>query len=144
MRGQLDYSLPLGPGTLEAGYQYRFLNHRGDFVYQERTLGTQRWNLIPEFSSQVDLTRQIHAFYSQYGGQIGKLTYTAGARLEVMDRRLLLTNPFVDSTYRYDLVKLYPAANLRYQVQRRSATKGRLQQAGGAHHHLQDESLSRT
>ncbi|MGB3776856.1 MAG: TonB-dependent receptor [Tunicatimonas sp.] len=117
VRGQLDYSLPLGPGTLEAGYQYRFLNHRGDFVYQERTLGTQRWNLIPEFSSQVDLTRQIHAFYGQYGGQIGKLTYTAGARLEVMDRRLLLTNPFVDSTYRYDLVKLYPAANLRYQVQ---------------------------
>ncbi len=117
LRGQIDYRLPLGAGTLETGYQYRFLNHRGDFVYEERTLGTRQWNLIPEFSSQIDLTRQIHAFYGQYSGQIGKLAYTAGARLEVMDRRLLLTNPFIDSTYRYDLVKLYPAANLRYQVQ---------------------------
>jgi hypothetical protein len=117
IRGQLDYRRPLGPGTLEAGYQYRFLNHRGDFIYEERILGTQRWNLIPEFSSEVDLTRQIHAFYGQYGGQIGKVTYSAGARLEVMDRRLVLTNAFIDSTYRYDLVKLYPAANLRYQIQ---------------------------
>ena len=116
IRGQLDYRRPLGPGTLEAGYQYRFLNHQGDFIYEERILGTQRWNLIPEFSSQVDLTRQIHALYGQYGGQIGKVTYLAGARLEVMDRRLVLTNAFIDSTYRYDLVKLYPAANLRYQM----------------------------
>ncbi len=117
IRGQLDYRRPLGPGTLEAGYQYRFLNHQGDFIYEERILGTERWNLIPEFSSQVDLTRQIHAIYGQYGGQIGKVTYSAGARLEVMDRRLVLTNAFIDSTYRYDLVKLYPAANLRYQIQ---------------------------
>ncbi|MGB3851232.1 MAG: TonB-dependent receptor [Tunicatimonas sp.] len=116
VRAQLDYRRPLGPGTLEAGYQYRHLNHRGDFVYEERTLGTQRWTLIPEFSSSVNLTRQIHAFYGQYSGEVGKLAYTAGARLEVMDRRLTLTNTFIDSTYRYDLVRLYPAANLRYRV----------------------------
>ncbi len=117
LRGQLDYSRPLGAGTLEAGYQYRFLNHLGDFIYEERVLGTQRWNLIPEFSSSVDLTRKIHAVYGQYSGQVGKVAYTAGARVEVMDRRLVLTNTLFDSTYRYDLVKLYPAANLRYQIQ---------------------------
>lgn len=117
LRGQLDYRRPLGAGGLEMGYQYRFLNHRGNFIYEERVPGTPRWNLIPEFSSRVDLTRQIHALYGQYSGQVGKITYTAGARVEVMDRRLVLSNEFVDSTYRYDLVKLYPAANLRYQIQ---------------------------
>lgn len=117
VRLQLDYAKPLGPGKLEVGYQYRFLNHVGDFFYEEREIGTNRWNLIPEFSSSVDLTRQIHSLYGQYAGQAGKLTYTAGARVEVMDRELVLTNQFFDSTYRYDFVKLYPSANLLYELE---------------------------
>ena len=117
IRLQLDYAKPLGAGKLEAGYQYRLLNHVGDFYYEEREIGTSRWNLIPEFSSSVDLTRQIHSLYGQYAGQAGNLTYTAGARVEVMNRELVLTNRFVDSTYRYDFVKLYPSANLLYALE---------------------------
>ena len=114
VRLQLDYRKPLGAGQLEAGYQYRFLNHVGDFYYEERQPGTNIWNLVPEFSSSVDLTRQIHAVYGQYAGQADKLAYTFGARVEVMDRKLVLTNPFIDSLYQYDFVKLYPSANLLY------------------------------
>ena len=116
LRLQLGYAKPMGSGTLEAGYQYRFLNHVGDFYYEEREIGTNRWNLIPEFSSSVDLTRQIHSLYGQYAGQAGKLIYTAGARVEAMDRQLMLTNPLADSTYRYDFVKLYHSANLLYEL----------------------------
>lgn len=115
VRLQLDYSRPLGAGQLEVGYQYRLLNHLGRFFYEERQIGTNRWNLIPEFSSNVDLTRQIHSVYGQYAGQTGKVTYTAGARVEVMDREMKLTNQFADTTYIYDFVKLYPSANLLYQ-----------------------------
>ena len=120
LRLQLDYRRPWAGGQLDVGYQYRRLNHVGEFYYEERALGTSRWNLIPEFSSSVDLTRQIHSFYGQYAGEsksqpIGQLSYTAGARVEVMSRGLVLTNPLVDSTYRYDFVKLYPSANLLYR-----------------------------
>lgn len=121
VRLQLDYAKPIGSGKLEAGYQYRYLNHIGDFYYEERQIGTNNWNLIPEFSSSVNLTRQIHSLYGQYGGQTGnrnagRLSYTAGARVEVMDRTLVLTNQFIDSTYNYDFVKLYPSANLLYEL----------------------------
>lgn len=115
IRFQLDYSQPLGAGNLEAGYQYRFLDHTGEFFYEERTIGTNRYRLIPEFSSRVDLERQIHSVYGLYSGAWNKLSYSAGARVEVMNRNLLLTNAFVDTTYHYDFVKLYPSANLLYE-----------------------------
>ena len=115
IRFQIDYSQPLGAGSLETGYQYRFLDHTGEFFYQERTIGTSQYRLIPEFSSRVDLDRQIHSVYGLYSGAWNKLSYSAGARVEVMKRNLLLTNAFVDTTYRYDFVKLYPSANLLYE-----------------------------
>jgi outer membrane receptor protein involved in Fe transport len=70
--------------------------------------------LIPAFSSSVSLSRQIHALYGQYGAKLEKLSYTLGARVEVMDRTLALENAQVDTTYRYDFIKLYPSANLLY------------------------------
>ena len=114
IRFQLDYSRPLGTGKLETGYQFRHLDHEGDFFYEERLLGTDEYVLIPEFSSQVDLTRLIHSVYGQYSDKLGKLAYTAGLRAEVMDRQLILTNAFVDETYNYDFVQFYPSANLLY------------------------------
>ena len=114
IRFQLDYRQPWGAGTLEAGYQYRYLSHTGEFFYEERDIGTSTFRLIPEFSSRVDLDRQIHSVYGLYSGKWNRLSYSAGARLEIMDRNLLLTNAFVDTTYRYDFVKLYPSANLLY------------------------------
>ena len=114
VRLQLDYVKPLGTGQLEAGYQYRYLNHVGDFIYEEREIGTDNWQLVPEFSSSVNLSRQIHSLYGQYSGQVEKLNYTLGARAEVMSRTLELTNQFVDTTYNYDFVQIYPSANLLY------------------------------
>jgi len=114
-RWQLDYSQPLGQGNLEIGYQYRSLDHEGEFYYEERPQGSNEYQLIPEFSSTVDLNRRIHSLYAQYGATYGKLSYTAGLRVEQMDRKLLLQNALVDSTYSYDFVKLYPSANLLYE-----------------------------
>lgn len=115
VRFQADYVYPLNNGALEAGYQYRYLNHTGYFVYQERTIGTNQYELIPEFSSQVDLSRQIHSMYGLYSNQWEKLNYSVGARVEVMDRNLLLTNTLVDTTFKYNFIRLYPSVNLVYQ-----------------------------
>jgi len=116
IRFQADYMLPLRVGSLETGYQFRQLNHTGEFFYEERVIGTNDYELIPEFSSNVDLTRQIHSIYGLYASQWQKFTYSVGARIEVMGRNLLLTNEFVDTTYHYDFIKLYPSANLVYQL----------------------------
>lgn len=118
-RFQADYkSKPLPMGTVMAGYQFRDLNHIGDFYYERRNNETGAFELVPEFSSEVNLTRAIHSAYGQLSGKTGKLTYGVGLRMELTDRSLELkdkTGTF-DSTYIYDFIKPYPSANLQYGV----------------------------
>ena len=119
IRLQLDYTFkPFTWGVLDMGYQYRHLDHTGDFVYERRTDFDDDFELVPEFSSEVDLERTIHAFYSQFSGKSGLWNYAAGARIEVMDRTLDLKDKAntVDDTYEYDITKLYPSASLQYEI----------------------------
>ena len=126
VRFQLDYKLrPFNFGVLETGYQFRNLSHTGDFVYERRTDFNDAFQLVPEFSSEVDLERTIHSGYLQLTGKKGKWEYAAGSRLEVMDREFKLkdkTNT-VDETLLYDFVKLYPSASVQYEVNERTKIK---------------------
>jgi len=116
-RFQTDYtSKPLPFGRIDAGYQYRILDHTGDFVYERKNNETGIFELVPAFSSNVDLLRKIHAGYAQLSGEKGKWSYGAGLRVELMDRTLDLKDKAgtVDTTYLYDFVKPYPSANVMY------------------------------
>ncbi|MEP0365568.1 MAG: TonB-dependent receptor [Cyclobacteriaceae bacterium] len=119
MRYQLDYqSRQLPFGKLEAGYQFRNLDHTGDFVYERRNNESGIFELVPEFSSEVNLQRIIHSGYVQLSGEKGKWTYGAGLRMEFMDRELELKDKAgsLDTTYFYDFVKPFPSANLQYKI----------------------------
>ncbi|TXE13976.1 TonB-dependent receptor [Seonamhaeicola algicola] len=119
VRAQIDYSFkPFSFGTLETGYQYRNLDHTGDFVYERRTDFNDDFVLVPEFSSEVNLKRSIHAAYAQLTGKKGKWNYSAGARVEVSDRTLDLKDKAntIDETYEYDFTKLYPSASIQYEI----------------------------
>ncbi len=126
VRFQLDYTLkPFDFGTIETGYQFRNLSHKGDFIYERRTDLDADFELVPEFSSAVDLTRTIHSGYVQLTGKTGKWDYAAGSRLEIMDREFRLqdrTNTF-DETFTFDFVKLFPSASLQYAVTDNTAIK---------------------
>ncbi|WP_425236119.1 TonB-dependent receptor domain-containing protein [Ulvibacterium sp.] len=125
-RFQLDYAWkPFAFGTLETGYQYRILDHTGDFVYERRNNVTGEFELVPEFSSEVDLTRSIHSAYAQLSEKKGKWDYAAGIRLEAMDRDFDLrdkTNT-IDTTYTYNFVKPFPSASLQYELNERTHIK---------------------
>ncbi|MDC6405714.1 MULTISPECIES: TonB-dependent receptor domain-containing protein [Maribacter] len=117
IRFQADYVWkPWSIGQLETGYQYRYLDHTGDFVYERLNNTTGIFELIPEFSSEVDLRRTLHSGYAQLSGSKGKWDYTAGTRVEAMQRDFDLrdkTNT-IDTTYVYNYVKLFPSASLQY------------------------------
>lgn len=117
IRFQMDYNwAPFSFGQLEMGYQYRLLDHTGDFVYERRNNDTGEFELVPEFSSEVDLRRNLHSGYVQLSGDKDKWEYSAGSRIEAMDRDFALrdkTNT-IDTTYVYDYVKLFPSASLQY------------------------------
>ncbi|WP_299430288.1 TonB-dependent receptor [uncultured Maribacter sp.] len=126
IRAQIDYSfVPLSFGNIETGYQYRNLDHKGDFVYERRNNTTQEFELVPEFSSQVDLTRTIHSGYIQLNGKKSKWDYAAGVRIEAMDRTLDLKDKTqtVDTTYTYKYEKLFPSASLQYSINKETKVK---------------------
>ena len=126
IRFQLDYTFkPFDFGTLETGYQYKDLTHTGDFVYERRTDFNDDFELVPEFSSEVDLERTIHSGYAQISGKKEKWEYALGSRLEIMDRTFRLkdkTNT-IDETLVYDFVKLYPSASVAYQANENTTIK---------------------
>jgi len=118
-RLNLDYSFKLLPiGQLQIGYQYRNLDHRGDFIYERRNNETGIFELIPEFSSTVDLKHSIHAAYLQLDKKLDKLSYGAGLRMEAMDRDFNLQDRSgsLDTLYVYDYFRPFASANLGYQV----------------------------
>lgn len=118
-RAQIDYSVPMASGLQwDMGYQYRSLVHTGDFVYERKNNATGAFELVPEFSSEVDLSRRIHSGYVQLSGSQGKWEYGAGMRLEVMDRELSLKDKAgaIDTLYQYDFIQPYPSANVQYAV----------------------------
>ena len=117
IRFQLDYAWkPFSFGQLETGYQYRNLVHNGDFVYERRNNATDEFELVPEFSSEVDLVRDLHSAYAQLQGEKDKWEYAAGLRIEAMDRTFDLRDKvgLVDTTYTYDYVRPFSSASLQY------------------------------
>ena len=118
VRTQVDYAIPLKNGKIEVGYQYRNLDHTGDFVYERRTSFNDPFVLVPAFSSEVNLTREIHAVYGQFSVKKGAFDYSAGVRVEAMDRTLVLKDKAntVDDKLYYDFTKAYPSASVQYAV----------------------------
>ncbi len=118
LRINLDYSFkPLSIGTLKMGYQFRNLDHSGDFVYERKNNTTQIFELVPEFSSEVNLKRSINAAYLQYNVGFQEWSFAAGLRLENMKRDLSLKDKTgqLDEDYSLDFTKLFPSASVNYK-----------------------------
>lgn len=115
VRIKSDYSLPVGKkGKFEAGYQYRYLLHKGNFEYTELDDHTGNWFVREDLSNRVRLTRNIHALYGQFSNQAGNLSYSGGLRLEYVDR--LLKDQNVAEPYRFERLNLFPSANVLYTL----------------------------
>jgi hypothetical protein len=119
IRWNLDFKLkPSAIGQVQTGYQFRYLNHFGDFFYERKNNESGRFELVPEFSSEVNLDRLIHSGYLQWDKNVKKWSYGAGMRLESMNRDFQLqdkTNT-LDTLYEYDYVRPFFSGNLSYRA----------------------------
>ncbi|MGM8361897.1 outer membrane beta-barrel protein [Flavobacterium sp. ARAG 55.4] len=118
-RAQLDYSFkPFTFGKVEIGYQYRGFLNNGDFIYERRNLTTGDFEIVPEFTSVVNLDRKIHSAYTQLNGSTNKWEYAAGLRLESMKRDFYLKGYDQQAeNLAYDYVKLFPSASVQYTME---------------------------
>lgn len=113
-RAKLDYSLPIGSGKWESGYQFRHQRQTGTFLYQNAILGTSAYETVPEFSADIEVLNQIHGLYTQYAGKYKKLEYSTGLRYEYAYRSFDADK--LGKPYLLRLSNLFPSANLFYNL----------------------------
>lgn len=107
-RVQTDYVRPLPKSRkLEAGYQYRSLNHAGQFDFERLNLTTGRYQTDPAFANDMNLQQRIHAGYISMSGTLRKLAYTAGLRAEYTNRTL--THRLGRQPYQFNALNLFPS-----------------------------------
>ncbi|MCE6991454.1 TonB-dependent receptor domain-containing protein [Dyadobacter sp. CY323] len=120
-RLKADYSINVGSGKLETGYQYRNQVQKGTFQYLDLNLETGFFNIIPEFSSNTKVTNQVHSVYGQYAAKQAKLEYIAGLRYEYSTRAFTAGR---QDTRNLDLSNLFPSLNLQYQFTKTLRARG--------------------
>ncbi|WP_010134667.1 TonB-dependent receptor domain-containing protein [Ochrovirga pacifica] len=130
IRYNLDYEWkPMTIGKIETGYQFRHLNHEGDFTYLRNNSGDRRpvsdFSQVKEFSSDIELKRIIHSAYAQLSGSKNNWDYAAGVRGEYMDREYKekLASDTENNVYNYDYFKLFPSASLQYNINKKTSVK---------------------
>jgi hypothetical protein len=92
-RLSVDYTTSFENGSkLGLGFQPQLLGVNGKFTYD--TLDVKSGNFYPytDLQNGIDLNRGIYAAYADYSGNIKKIKYIAGLRLEYADQTLNLDN----------------------------------------------------
>jgi outer membrane receptor protein involved in Fe transport len=109
-RFKLDYSISIGKGKLETGYQFRKDKQDGNFDYTVSPTANQTDSSI--FRGKAKSANQINGLYVQYSGKINKLKYITGLRYEYASRSVDLSTD--STTYLLNLGNLFPSVNLLY------------------------------
>ncbi|WP_081670939.1 TonB-dependent receptor [Sporocytophaga myxococcoides] len=122
LRGKVDYSINIGKGKLESGYQARFQRQTGAYLYKNAILGTGQYSVVPEFSADIKVLNYIHSLYTQYSGKTDKLSYVAGLRYEYSFREFNADK--ITEPYKLDLSSLFPSLNLVYALNTSLRAKG--------------------
>ena len=113
-RLKLDLTDKKGSRVWQIGYQFRYDEQLGDFLYRYKNLGMQEFVKDPFFSSQVAVHNNIHAGYVQYSNAKGRLSYQAGLRAEQMLRNLSFSDNVPGN--RLPLLNLFPSYLIRYAL----------------------------
>lgn len=122
IRLKADFVKEIKDQIWESGYQFRFLNHPGDFDYFDRDLINNIWVENPLFTNKIELQRTIHSAYSQVSGKRDKLQYSVGFRLEYFDRNVKIERP--DEIFNLDRFNLFPSVNIGYAINENLSLKG--------------------
>ena len=113
-RMKLDLTNKKGSRVWQTGYQFRYDEQLGDFLYRYKNQGMQEFAKDPFFSSQVAVRNNIHAGYVQYSNAKGRLSYQAGLRAEQMLRNLSFSDNVEGN--RLPLLNLFPSYLIRYAL----------------------------
>lgn len=111
-RMKVDYTINVGKGKLETGYQFRYDKQDGRFDYFVTPATNQ--SDIARFRGATQARNRIHGIYTQYAGKEGALSYITGLRYEYARRIINLS--YDPNAHYLNLSNLFPSLNLGYQL----------------------------
>ncbi len=118
-RFNLDYKMPIKDKyNFETGLQAQFGRSFDDGDNFQYNNTTNLYEHLPQFSSDVDYVRDVHAAYALFGGQLKKIGFQGGLRAEYTYRKVASDN-FPNSTT-INRVNLFPSAHLSYSFENQS------------------------
>ena len=115
LRLKLDYTLPLSEHyKLEAGYQSRLRNSTDKTTLSVYNIGSQQYELLPEYNRNINYKRNIHSLYAMNSGEFGSFGYQGGIRGEYTYRDISLTAQNED--YNLDRWDIFPTLHFSYKI----------------------------
>ncbi|MBC8320215.1 MAG: TonB-dependent receptor [Bacteroidetes bacterium] len=115
IRAKVDYTIPVGEkDKFEAGFQTRFSNSKDYTELHILDTSDGVYKIQPEYSNSNIYQRNIHALYTIYAGEFGKLGYQGGLRAEYTFRNIESSND--PHTYGIDRWDIFPSIHLSYQL----------------------------
>lgn len=112
-RFKADYTISIGKGKFEAGYQFRNQVQKGNFQYLDMDFESGSFLIVPEFSGNTRVVNHINSVYAQYTAKSGKLEYIGGLRYEYATRAFTARS---QNTRNLNLSNLFPSLNFQYHV----------------------------
>ncbi len=112
-RFKLDYTIGIGNGKLESGYQFRNDTQDGEFNYIVTPQDLNQPDL-EHFGGTAFSKNQINSLYSQFSANSGKLEYMFGLRYEYSKRTVTLS--FDSEPHILELSNFFPSASVLYAM----------------------------
>lgn len=111
---KVDYTRPLSEkNRFDAGYQFAVNQSRDETELWEYDQSSDQYRQLAQFSHTSDFTRNTHALYTLYAGEIGPFGYQGGLRGEYTYRLIEIDNGL---DYLIDRFDLFPSLHLSYQI----------------------------
>jgi len=119
IRMKVDYTKPLNENAkFEAGLQSRLGISRDETTLSEYNTGTGTYDHLSQFDHKTDYNRDVHAIYTQYANEVGKLGFQTGLRGEYAYRKIETEDE--TQTFTIDRVDLFPTAHFSFQISPRN------------------------
>lgn len=110
-----DYSLPFGKKSmLELGYEGATGLTSNDYQYNNFNSTNLKFELNSDFSNFFEYKEIIHSLYSRLESSFGKLTISAGLRVEISDVDHFLKTTI--SKNHYDKTDYFPSSHISYEL----------------------------
>jgi len=107
VRIEMDYIRPVGRGKLETGFQSRWDNQEGNYIFEDYQPVGEEWLHNDSISNSLKYLDALQSVYAMFSAPLGKFEYQIGLRAEYDNRSLKQKTS--SESYTYEKIHVFPS-----------------------------------